>query len=91
MQVIIDTRFLKVYDSFKTQILVDLTRIPSDNEGEVDINWFVWKDLIGDTVIESRNEVIKVMNSLMRGECGNPWERKSASYFSISTVIWWIV
>lgn len=63
---IIDNRWSKVYDAFKTQILVDLTR-SVDNEGEIDINWFVWKDLIGDTVIESRNEVIKVMNSLMRG------------------------
>lgn len=58
-----------MYDSFKTQILVDLTRVSSESEleKEADINWFVWRDLIGDTVIESRDEVINVMNSLMKG------------------------
>ncbi|XP_013149186.1 PREDICTED: conserved oligomeric Golgi complex subunit 1 [Papilio polytes] len=66
---IIDNRWLKVYDGFKTQLLVDLTKVSSDNEleKEFDINWFVWKDLIGETVIESRNDVISVMNSLMKG------------------------
>ena len=39
----------------------------SEIEKESDINWFVWKDLIGDTVIESRNDVVKVMNNLMKG------------------------
>lgn len=67
---IIDNRWLKVYDSFKTQLLVDLTKVSSDNEleKEFDINWFVWKDLIGEAVIESRNDVISVMNSLMKGK-----------------------
>lgn len=66
---IIDTRWLKVYDEFKTQILVDLTEVSSENESEkeADINWFVWKDLIGDTIIESRSEVINVMTALMKG------------------------
>ncbi|XP_030023719.2 conserved oligomeric Golgi complex subunit 1 [Manduca sexta] len=66
---IIDSRWLKVYDEFKTQILVDLTKVSSESEveKEADINWFVWKDLIGETVIESRSDVIKVMNSLMKG------------------------
>ncbi|KAM3965418.1 conserved oligomeric Golgi complex subunit 1 isoform 2-T2 [Aphomia sociella] len=69
VKAIIESRWLKVYDSFKTQILVDLTKVVSDNEleKEVDVNWFVWKDLIGETVIESRDDVIKVMNSLMKG------------------------
>ncbi|CAG4940110.1 unnamed protein product [Parnassius apollo] len=69
VKIIIDNRWLKVYDAFKTQILVDLTKVSSESEleKEADINWFVWKDLIGETVIESRNEVIKVMNSLMKG------------------------
>ncbi|XP_059060925.1 conserved oligomeric Golgi complex subunit 1 [Achroia grisella] len=69
VKAIIESRWLKVYDSFKTQILVDLTNVVSDNEveKEVDINWFVWKDLIGETIIESRDDVIKVMNSLMKG------------------------
>ncbi|CAH2049220.1 unnamed protein product, partial [Iphiclides podalirius] len=68
VKLIIDNRWLKVYDAFKTQILVDLTRVSSESEleKEADINWFVWKDLIGDTVIESRDEVINVMNSLMK-------------------------
>ncbi|KAG7300366.1 hypothetical protein JYU34_015967 [Plutella xylostella] len=66
---IIDNRWDKLYDSFKTQMLVDLTRVSADNEveKEADINWFVWKDLIGDTVIETRGDVVKVMNSLMKG------------------------
>ncbi|CAH0718180.1 unnamed protein product, partial [Brenthis ino] len=66
---IIDNRWQKLYDTFKTQLLVDLTRVSSESdvEKEADINWFVWKDLIGDTVIESRNEVVKVMNGLMKG------------------------
>ncbi|CAH0687690.1 unnamed protein product [Spodoptera exigua] len=66
---IIDGRWVKVYDAFKTQLLIDLTKVSSDSEAEkeADINWFVWKDLIGETVIESRADVIKVMNSLMKG------------------------
>ncbi|XP_050350147.1 conserved oligomeric Golgi complex subunit 1 isoform X2 [Nymphalis io] len=69
VKAIIDNRWQKVYDTFKTQLLVDLTKVSSDSEveKEADINWFVWKDLIGDTVIESRNEVVKVMNGLMKG------------------------
>nr|XP_026493363.1 conserved oligomeric Golgi complex subunit 1 [Vanessa tameamea] len=69
VKAIIDNRWQKVYDAFKTQLLVDLTKVSSDSEveKEADINWFVWKDLIGETVIESRNEVVKVMNSLMIG------------------------
>ncbi|KAF9410640.1 hypothetical protein HW555_010336 [Spodoptera exigua] len=67
---IIDGRWVKIYDAFKTQLLIDLTKVSSDSETEkeADINWFVWKDLIGETVIESRADVIKVMNSLMKGE-----------------------
>lgn len=66
---IIDNRWVKVYDLFKTQLLIDLTKVSSESEveKEADINWFVWKDLIGETVIESRADVIKVMNSLMKG------------------------
>ncbi|XP_047532593.1 conserved oligomeric Golgi complex subunit 1 isoform X1 [Vanessa atalanta] len=69
VKAIIDNRWQKVYDTFKTQLLVDLTKVSSDSEveKEADINWFVWKDLIGETVIESRNEVVKVMNGLMKG------------------------
>ncbi|XP_028161086.1 conserved oligomeric Golgi complex subunit 1 isoform X4 [Ostrinia furnacalis] len=69
VKAIIDNRWVKVYDQFKTQILVDLTKVSSESETEkeADINWFVWKDLIGETVIESRNDVIKVMTSLMKG------------------------
>ncbi|KAJ0175018.1 hypothetical protein K1T71_009159 [Dendrolimus kikuchii] len=69
VKAIIDTRWLKVYDEFKTQILVDLTKVSSENEYEMeaDVNWFVWMDLIGETIIESRSEVINVMNSLMKG------------------------
>lgn len=69
VKAIIDTRWVKVYDVFKTQLLIDLTKVSSDSEmeKEADINWFVWKDLIGDTVIESRADVIKVMNSLIKG------------------------
>ncbi|CAH2087581.1 unnamed protein product [Euphydryas editha] len=69
VKAIIDNRWQKVYDSFKTQLLVDLIKVSSDGEMEKegDINWFVWKDLIGDTVIESRSEVVKVMNGLMKG------------------------
>lgn len=69
VQAIIDSRWVKVYDAFKTQLLIDLTKVSSDSEveKEADINWFVWKDLIGETVIESRGDVIKVMNSLMKG------------------------
>ncbi|CAG9565917.1 unnamed protein product [Danaus chrysippus] len=63
---IIDTRWQKINDSFKTQILIDLSKVASDDR-EADINWFVWKDLIGDTVIESRNEVVSVMEGLMKG------------------------
>lgn len=70
VQAIIDSRWDKVYDAFKTQLLIDLTKVSSDSEveKEADINWFVWKDLIGETVIESRADVIKVMNSLMKGK-----------------------
>ncbi|XP_049871581.1 conserved oligomeric Golgi complex subunit 1 isoform X2 [Pectinophora gossypiella] len=69
VKTIVDNRWLKIYDSFKTQILTDLTRVSSESEmeKEFDINWFVWKDLIGETVIESRSDVVKVMNSLMKG------------------------
>ncbi|CAH0588166.1 unnamed protein product [Chrysodeixis includens] len=69
VQAIIDSRWLKVYDAFKTQLLIDLTKVSSESEveKEADINWFVWKDLIGETVIESRGDVIKVMNSLLKG------------------------
>ncbi|CAH2264178.1 jg21718 [Pararge aegeria aegeria] len=69
VKTIIDNRWQKVYDSFKTQLLIDLTKVSSDSEveKEADINWFVWKDLIGETIIESRNEVISVMNRLMKG------------------------
>ncbi|KAJ8718628.1 hypothetical protein PYW08_002865 [Mythimna loreyi] len=69
VQAIIDSRWVKVYDAFKTQLLIDLTKVSSESEveKEADINWFVWKDLIGETVIESRGDVIKVMNSLMKG------------------------
>ncbi|XP_004925637.1 conserved oligomeric Golgi complex subunit 1 [Bombyx mori] len=69
VKAIIDTRWGKLYDTFKTQILVDLTKVSceSEMEKEADINWFVWKDLIGETVIESRSDVVKVMNSLMKG------------------------
>ncbi|XP_075979417.1 conserved oligomeric Golgi complex subunit 1 [Anticarsia gemmatalis] len=69
VKAIIDSRWVKVYDAFKTQLLIDLTKVSSDSEveKEADINWFVWKDLIGETVIESRADVIKVMNSLMKG------------------------
>lgn len=71
VKAIIDSRWVKVYDVFKTQLLIDLTKVSSDSEveKEADINWYVWKDLIGETVIESRADVIKVMNSLMKGEC----------------------
>ncbi|XP_041980829.1 conserved oligomeric Golgi complex subunit 1 [Aricia agestis] len=66
VKAIIDGRWDKLYDTFKTQLLIDLTK--TDNvKKEANINWFVWKDLIGDTVIESRSEVVKVMNSLMKG------------------------
>ncbi|CAG9791018.1 unnamed protein product [Diatraea saccharalis] len=69
VKAIIDNRWIRVYDEFKTQMLVDLTKVSSEGETEKesDINWFVWKDLIGETVIESRNDVIKVMTSLMTG------------------------
>uniref|UniRef100_A0A2A4JFR1 Conserved oligomeric Golgi complex subunit 1 n=1 Tax=Heliothis virescens TaxID=7102 RepID=A0A2A4JFR1_HELVI len=69
VKAIIDGRWVKVYDAFKTQLLIDLTKVSSESEveKEADINWFVWKDLIGETVIESRSDVIKVMNSLMKG------------------------
>ncbi|XP_038222006.1 conserved oligomeric Golgi complex subunit 1 isoform X2 [Zerene cesonia] len=69
VKVIVDNRWLKIYDTFKTQLLIDLTKVSADSEveKEVNINWFIWKDLIGDTVIESRNDVISVMNSLMKG------------------------
>ncbi|CAB3244809.1 unnamed protein product [Arctia plantaginis] len=69
VKAIIDSRWVKVYDVFKTQLLIDLTKVSSDSEveKEADINWYVWKDLIGETVIESRADVIKVMNSLMKG------------------------
>ncbi|XP_072937856.1 conserved oligomeric Golgi complex subunit 1 isoform X2 [Epargyreus clarus] len=69
VKAIVDGRWQKVYDAFKTQILVDLTKVSSDSEmeKEADINWFVWKDLIGETAIESRNEVVTVMNALMKG------------------------
>ncbi|XP_045500873.1 conserved oligomeric Golgi complex subunit 1 isoform X1 [Colias croceus] len=69
VKVIVDNRWLKIYDTFKTQLLIDLTKVSADSEveKEVNINWFIWKDLIGDTVIESRNEVVSVMNSLMKG------------------------
>nr|XP_049702682.1 conserved oligomeric Golgi complex subunit 1-like [Helicoverpa armigera] len=69
VKAIIDGRWVKVYDAFKTQLLIDLTKVSSESEveKEADINWFVWKDLIGETVIESRADVIKVMNSLMKG------------------------
>ncbi|KPJ16411.1 Conserved oligomeric Golgi complex subunit 1 [Papilio machaon] len=69
VKLIIDNRWIKVYDGFKTQMLVDLTKVSSESEleKEFDINWFVWKDLIGETIIESRNDVIRVMNSLMKG------------------------
>ncbi|XP_026741039.1 conserved oligomeric Golgi complex subunit 1 [Trichoplusia ni] len=69
VQAIIDSRWVKVYDAFKTQLLIDLTKVSSESEveKEADINWFVWKDLIGETVIESRGDVIKVMNSLLKG------------------------
>lgn len=55
---------------FKSHLSTDLNRLSSDDsaEKESDINWFAWKDLIGETVIETRNEVISVMNSLMRGK-----------------------
>ncbi|XP_053611473.1 conserved oligomeric Golgi complex subunit 1 isoform X2 [Plodia interpunctella] len=68
VKAIIDNRWVKIYDSFKTQILIDMTKVSSESETEKesDINWYVWKDLIGETVIESRNDVIKVMNSLMK-------------------------
>ncbi|XP_026325897.1 conserved oligomeric Golgi complex subunit 1 isoform X2 [Hyposmocoma kahamanoa] len=65
---IIDNRWLKIYDSFKTQLLIDLSKpLENEVEKEADINWFVWKDLIGETIIESRSDVVKVMNSLMKG------------------------
>ncbi|XP_068622543.1 conserved oligomeric Golgi complex subunit 1 [Battus philenor] len=69
VKMIVDNRWQKVYDTFKTQILVDLSKVSSESEleKEADINWFVWRDLIGETIIESRNEVITVMNSLMKG------------------------
>ncbi|KAL4717039.1 hypothetical protein ACJJTC_016926 [Scirpophaga incertulas] len=69
VRALIDGRWLRIYDEFRTQLLVDLTKVANDSdmEKEADINWFVWKDLIGETVIESRNEVIKVMTSLMKG------------------------
>ncbi|KAJ2949499.1 hypothetical protein O0L34_g15422 [Tuta absoluta] len=69
VQTIIDNRWLKIYDQFKTQLLIDLTKVSSESEmeKESDVNWFVWKDLIGDTIIESRSEVVTVMNSLMKG------------------------
>ncbi|XP_034833206.1 conserved oligomeric Golgi complex subunit 1 isoform X1 [Maniola hyperantus] len=69
VKTIIDNRWQKIYDSFKTQLLIDLTKVSSDKEveKEADINWFVWKDLIGDTIIETRNEVVSVMNKLMKG------------------------
>lgn len=75
VKAVIDSRWLKLYDEFKTQILVDLTKVSSENdvEKEADINWFVWKDLIGETVIESRSDVVKVMNSLMKGKNNLPW------------------
>ncbi|CAK1542071.1 unnamed protein product [Leptosia nina] len=66
---IVDSRWQKIYDTFKTQLLVDLTKVSAESEieKEANINWFIWKDLIGDTIIESRNEVVTVMNSLMKG------------------------
>ncbi|VVD04236.1 unnamed protein product [Leptidea sinapis] len=69
VKAIIDNRWMRIYDTFKTQLLIDLTKVSSDSEleKEANINWFVWRDLIGDTLIESRTEVVAVMNSLMKG------------------------
>ncbi|XP_047505586.1 conserved oligomeric Golgi complex subunit 1 isoform X1 [Pieris napi] len=69
VKLIVDARWQKIYDAFKTQLLIDLTKVSSESEieKESNINWFIWKDLIGDTIIESRSEVVSVMNSLMKG------------------------
>ncbi|CAH4021526.1 unnamed protein product [Pieris brassicae] len=69
IKLIVDARWQKIYDAFKTQLLIDLTKVSSESEieKESNINWFIWKDLIGDTIIESRSEVVSVMNSLMKG------------------------
>lgn len=66
---IIRNRWASILAEFKSQLLADLKRVSSEScsEKEADINWFVWKDLIGETVIESRNDVFNVMNSLMKG------------------------
>ncbi|GBP42268.1 Conserved oligomeric Golgi complex subunit 1 [Eumeta japonica] len=65
---IIDDRWTQIYNIWNVQFLQDLAIVTSEDtiEKEVDINWYVWKDLIGETVIETRDEVISVMSSLMK-------------------------
>lgn len=66
---IIETKWNDIVLSFKIEIAKDLAEISKENtsDTENDLNWFVWKDFISETVIESREDIINVMNSLMKG------------------------
>lgn len=66
---IISAKLSVITEEFTQNIEKTLKKFnePGITEKEINLNWFVWNDIIGKSSIDSNDDVIEAVNSLMTG------------------------
>ena len=69
MKDVISTKWNEITEDFKKNFekLRNNALAPNFKEPEANLNWFVWNDLISDSLIDADDDIIVAVNDIMRG------------------------